>query len=79
MVPKDAHFPAPREQSGALFPAKSGMVTAAEAIFTQFAIVDGNPPSMKGVSFARRPADKLAKHPASTQRVYKPEGCKVDA
>jgi hypothetical protein len=23
----------------------------------------------------RRPADKLAKHPASTQRVLKPEGC----
>ena len=23
----------------------------------------------------RRPAAKLAKHPASTERVYKPEGC----
>ena len=23
----------------------------------------------------RRPADKLAKHPASTERVLKPEGC----
>ena len=23
----------------------------------------------------RRPADKLAKHPASTQRVLKPDGC----
>ena len=27
----------------------------------------------------RRPADKLAKHPASQQRVYKPEGCKLGA
>ena len=25
----------------------------------------------------RRPADKLAKHPASTQRIFKPEGCKA--
>jgi len=24
----------------------------------------------------RRPAEKLAKHPASTQRIFKPEGCK---
>ena len=31
------------------------------------------------VARPRRPADKLAKHPASTHRVYKPEGCKVDA
>ena len=23
----------------------------------------------------RRPADKLAKHPASTQRIFKPQGC----
>lgn len=23
----------------------------------------------------RRPAEKLAKHPASTQRIFKPEGC----
>ena len=23
----------------------------------------------------RRPADKLAKHPASTQRIHKPAGC----
>ncbi|RYF43559.1 MAG: DUF1272 domain-containing protein [Comamonadaceae bacterium] len=27
------------------------------------------------VSRPRRPADKLAKYPASTQRVFKPEGC----
>ena len=25
----------------------------------------------------RRPAEKLAKHPASTQRIFKPEGCKA--
>ena len=24
----------------------------------------------------RRPADRLAKYPASTQRIYKPEGCR---
>jgi len=24
----------------------------------------------------RRPAEKLAKHPASTERVFKPQGCK---
>lgn len=24
----------------------------------------------------RRPAAKLAKHPASTQRIFKPQGCK---
>jgi hypothetical protein len=27
----------------------------------------------------RRPADKLAKYPASTQRVFKPEGCRKAA
>jgi hypothetical protein len=27
------------------------------------------------VSRPRRPADKLASHPASVQRIYKPEGC----
>lgn len=27
------------------------------------------------VTRPRRPAEKLAKHPASTERVYKPEGC----
>lgn len=27
----------------------------------------------------RRPADKLAKHPASTERVLKPAGCKEAA
>jgi hypothetical protein len=27
------------------------------------------------VTRPRRPADKLAKDPASTKRVYKPEGC----
>jgi hypothetical protein len=27
----------------------------------------------------RRPADRLAKYPASAERVYKPEGCKEAA
>ena len=27
----------------------------------------------------RRPAELLAKHPASTERVYKPDGCKQAA
>lgn len=27
------------------------------------------------VTRPRRPAEKLAKHPASTERVYKPQGC----
>jgi uncharacterized protein len=27
----------------------------------------------------RRPADKLAKHPASTERIFKPEGCSSPA
>lgn len=27
----------------------------------------------------RRPASKLVKYPASTERVYKPEGCSVTA
>ena len=26
----------------------------------------------------RRPAERLEKHPASTERVFKPEGCGVD-
>jgi hypothetical protein len=28
------------------------------------------------VARPRRPADRLARYPASTERVYKPEGCK---
>jgi hypothetical protein len=27
----------------------------------------------------RRPAEKLAKYPASTQRVFKPAGCEIKA
>ncbi|QGZ30948.1 DUF1272 domain-containing protein [Stutzerimonas stutzeri] len=27
------------------------------------------------VARPRRPVDKLARHPASTQRLYKPQGC----
>ena len=27
------------------------------------------------VTRPRRPADRLARHPATTQRVFKPEGC----
>ncbi len=44
-------------------------------------VLHGTCPTCGGelVRRPRRPADKLAKHPASTQRVYKPEGCKLGA
>jgi len=46
-------------------------VTCAETI------LDGKCPNCGGelVVRPRRPADKLIKHPASTERVYKPAGC----
>jgi len=31
------------------------------------------------VSRPRRPAEKLARNPASTERIYKPEGCRPSA
>ena len=31
------------------------------------------------VSRPRRPAEKLAQYPASTERIYKPDGCKKAA
>ncbi len=41
-------------------------------------ILKGRCPNCAGelVSRPRRPADKLQEFPPSTQRVYKPEGCK---
>ena len=41
-------------------------------------VLGGRCPNCGGelVSRPRRPAAKLAKYPASSQRVYKPEGCK---
>ncbi len=44
-------------------------------------ILHGNCPNCGGelVSRPRRPAEKLAKYPASTERKYKPEGCKKAA
>ena len=41
-------------------------------------ILKGRCPNCGGelVSRPRRPADKLQKFPPSTERVYKPEGCK---
>ena len=40
--------------------------------------LEGNCPNCGGelLRRPRRPADKLLKNPASTERVYKPEGCK---
>ena len=40
-------------------------------------ILNGKCPNCGGelVPRPRRPADKLIEHPASTERVYKPEGC----
>ena len=40
-------------------------------------VLDGKCPNCGGELVARpaRPVDKLARHPASTQRVYKPGGC----
>jgi hypothetical protein len=40
-------------------------------------VLHGKCPNCGGELFARprRPADKLAKYPASTERVYKPAGC----
>lgn len=40
-------------------------------------VLKGKCPNCGGemVARPRRPADKLAKHPASTQRVLKPQGC----
>ena len=40
-------------------------------------VLKGRCPNCGGelVPRPRRPADKLAKHPASTERVYKPQGC----
>ncbi len=39
--------------------------------------LNGRCPNCGGELLARprRPADKLAKHPASTTRVFKPDGC----
>ncbi len=41
-------------------------------------VLGGKCPNCGGelVSRPRRPADRLAKHPASTERVFKPSGCK---
>lgn len=41
-------------------------------------ILQGKCPNCGGelVTRPRRPAEKLIEHPASTERVYKPEGCK---
>jgi uncharacterized protein len=41
-------------------------------------LLGGRCPNCDGelVARPRRPADRLARYPASTERVYKPEGCK---
>ena len=41
-------------------------------------ILKGKCPNCGGemVARPRRPAEKLAKYPASTKRVYKPDGCR---
>lgn len=41
-------------------------------------LLGGRCPNCGGelVARPRRPADRLARYPASTERVYKPEGCK---
>ena len=40
-------------------------------------VLKGRCPNCGGelVPRPRRPAEKLAKHPASTERIYKPQGC----
>ena len=40
-------------------------------------VLNGTCPNCGGelVARPRRPADKLAKYPASTERVFKPQGC----
>ena len=45
------------------------------------AVLHGKCPNCGGelVRRPRRPAAKLEKHPASTQRVYKPQGCEAAA
>jgi len=44
-------------------------------------ILKGRCPNCGGelVARPRRPASKLAKYPASTERIYKPDGCKAVA
>ncbi len=44
-------------------------------------VLGGRCPNCGGefVTRPRRPADKLATYPASTERVYNPEGCGKDA
>lgn len=44
-------------------------------------ILNGRCPNCGGelLQRPRRPQEKLAKHPASTERIYKPEGCKQAA
>jgi hypothetical protein len=44
-------------------------------------VLGGRCPNCGGelVTRPRRPAEKLIKHPASTQRVFKPEGCRGPA
>jgi uncharacterized protein len=41
-------------------------------------LLGGRCPNCGGelVARPRRPADRLRRHPASTERVYKPQGCK---
>ncbi|MFZ3321410.1 MAG: DUF1272 domain-containing protein [Usitatibacter sp.] len=43
--------------------------------------LEGTCPNCAGelVRRPRRPAERLAKNPASTQRIFKPEGCKKAA
>lgn len=40
-------------------------------------VLNGHCPNCGGelVARPRRPAEKLAKYPASTERIFKPEGC----
>jgi hypothetical protein len=44
-------------------------------------VLKGKCPNCGGelVSRPRRPAEKLARNPASTERIFKPEGCKQAA
>jgi hypothetical protein len=44
-------------------------------------ILKGRCPNCRGelVARPRRPASKLEKYPASTERIYKPDGCKAAA
>jgi uncharacterized protein len=64
--------------------AQDAMICSFECTFCSACadtVLHGQCPNCGGelVARPRRPAAKLQKYPASTQRVFKPEGCKAAA